>query len=288
MTLPLPLISVVTPNYNYGHYLEATMRSVLDQQAPNLEYIVIDDGSTDQSPDLIQRYASQLAYWEHQPNQGQAQAINHGFAQSSGEIMAWLNSDDKYLPWTLEVVTAIFQDCPEVEWLTTGRLLLWNPAGTPWNVINTDGYGRKLFYSGRYALGTSVCSLVIQQESTFWRRSLWERAGSSLRSGLSMLDFDLWARFWQLADLYTVPIPLAGYRVHPTARSVREPEKSCREFAQILAEYQEPRWSPWEIRLRAKACQLTGRLRPYLGEAVKQVAYDLESARWYTGTGYVI
>src|SRR6267154_2378048 len=95
-----PRISIVTPSFNQGSYLEETIRSVLDQNYPNLEYVVVDGGSTDRSVEILQRYADRLAWWSSEPDGGQYAAINKGFKHTSGEIMAWINSDDKYLPWT--------------------------------------------------------------------------------------------------------------------------------------------------------------------------------------------
>lgn len=284
----LPRISIVTPNYNYGHYLEETMRSVLEQDYPDREYIVIDDGSTDQSVEVIRRYESQLTYWEQQANAGQASAVSKGFTHTTGEILGWLNSDDKYLPWTLQVVGQIFRDCPEVQWLTTGRLLLCAPNGQPWNTLVIEGYGRKLFFSGRYAPRHPTCEVVIQQESTFWRRSLWEQAGGHLKPQLNMLDFELWARFWQQTDLYTVPVPLAAYRCHPATKSEREPNRNYNEVARVLAESTEPRWTASELQWRSKLCRAIPRLKPQLGDPVRQVFYDVDKAIWQTRITYVI
>ena len=115
MNQPAPRISVVTPSFNQGAFLEETLRSVLDQGYPNLEYFVIDGGSTDASVDIIRNYASRLTYWVSESDQGQYDAINKGFARSMGEIMAWLNSDDKYLPWTFSIAGEISATRPEVE-----------------------------------------------------------------------------------------------------------------------------------------------------------------------------
>src|SRR5215212_7784658 len=114
-----PRISIVTPSFNQGRFLRETMQSVLGQGYPNLEYVVIDGGSTDESVDIIRGHEQQLAAWVSEKDAGQYDAINKGFARTSGEVMAWLNSDDKYTPWALPVVGEIFAQLPEVKWLTT-------------------------------------------------------------------------------------------------------------------------------------------------------------------------
>ena len=106
---PWPRISIVTPSCNQGRFLEETIRSVLLQGYPNLEYVIIDGGSSDGSVDIIRKYESQLAYWDSRPDSGMYYAINEGFAHSTGDIMAWLNSDDMYTPWSLRVVGEIFE-----------------------------------------------------------------------------------------------------------------------------------------------------------------------------------
>ncbi len=204
-----PRISIVTPSFNQAVYLEYTIRSVLDQRCKDLEYIIIDAGSTDGSLEIIKQNAKSLSYWTSEPDAGHADGLNKGFAKSHGEIMAWLNSSDVYYPWTLKTVVKIFDDLPDVQWLM-GMPSHLNDGKDPknihpifWNIFD--------FLSGRYSW--------IQQESVFWRRSLWEQAGGGLNTDLKYAcDFELWLRFFKIAPLYHVQTILGGFRIHKNQR----------------------------------------------------------------------
>lgn len=219
---PWPRINFVTPSYNQGLYLEETIRSVLLQRYPNLEYIIIDGGSTDYSIDIIRKYEPWLSYWVSEKDSGQYNAINKGFKLGNGEIMGWINSGDVYCPWAFRVVAEVFLHNPQVEWVTTLYPLRWDENGVPFRCNKFSGYSKEAFYEGRYG-GTRerhVRLQYIQQESTFWRRSLWERAGSGLDERFAFAaDFDLWARFFKHTELYGVGVPLAGNRIHPNQKN---------------------------------------------------------------------
>jgi glycosyltransferase involved in cell wall biosynthesis len=210
-TLPLK-ISIVTPSFNQGSFLERTIRSVLEQNDPRLQYIVVDGASEDDSPAILQKYADRLAWSVSEKDTGHANAINKGFSHTDGDIMAWLNSDDMYFPWTLQLVREVFERFPDVEWIT-GIPALWNSNDQLIENHNGKAYLNKWdFMGGRYQW--------IQQESTFWRRSLWERTGGRLDdSGILMIDGELWTRFFNHAELWRIETLLGGYRLHETNRA---------------------------------------------------------------------
>ncbi len=221
-----PSISLVTPSFNQAEFLSESLLSVLGQKHPKLEYGVMDGGSSDGSIAIIERYASQLSFWESKPDAGQYAAINEGFARTSGEVMGWLNSDDKHLPWCLEVVGEIFAQFPEVEWLTTAFPLRWDAQGRAVSCRAVEGYSRELILRGDNLPGASLPGAwPIQQESTFWRRALWERAGGQLSTEFgSAGDYELWLRFAKLADPVAVKVPLAGFRQHGAQQTSRARE----------------------------------------------------------------
>ncbi len=203
-----PKISIVTPNFNYSHLIEGTIRSVLVQNYPNLEYIIIDDGSTDGSVEVIERYESKLSYFEHHKNQGQYPTINKGFSKATGEIYGWINSDDIYLPWTLRSVGSIFAQFPEVDWIVGNASCLQD--GVIYQVSPLTPFPREMIRAGLFHGGEGGGGWI-QQESCFWRRSLWEKAGV-LRTDLRYAaDYELWTRFAKYADLYSVSAVLGGF-----------------------------------------------------------------------------
>jgi glycosyltransferase involved in cell wall biosynthesis len=204
-----PRITLVTAVYNGADYLEDTIRSIVSQEYPNLEYIIVDDGSTDKTVEIIRRYEQHLACWFSQPNKGLYAALNAGFARSTGEIMGWLNSSDKLHTNGLFVVGSVFAAFKDVEWIT-GRPTGFNSQGMTVQVPPLPRWARSRFLAG--------ANRVIQQESTYWRRSLWDRAGGALSEAYRAEgDFELWVRFFRHARLYSVDALIGGYRDHPNS-----------------------------------------------------------------------
>jgi hypothetical protein len=238
-----PRISIVTPSFNQGAYLESCLRSVLDQDYPNLDYIVIDGASRDNSVEIIRRHERRLSFWLSEPDEGHFPALEKGFARANGGIMGWLNSDDLYLPWTLHVVGQIFATLPEVRWITSQYPILLDEKGVAVQTRRLDGFSRQAFYRGRNVpLTPFFYTGFIQQESTFWRRSLWEQAGSRLDVSLPLAcEFELWARFWQYADLHAVAVPLAGFRVQPKQKTSQGYDRYLREAQLVLDRYGQAR-----------------------------------------------
>jgi glycosyltransferase involved in cell wall biosynthesis len=212
--MTLPSISIVTPNLNYGKFLGRTLASVLDQRYPALEYIVIDGGSTDESLRVLKTHAADGLRWQACPGLGQYESINYGFAGSSGEIMGWINSDDIHLPWTLRTVGTIFQEFPDVDWVVGAPSIIQD--GAVQEVALARPFSQEALALGLYTGGTFG---IVQQESCFWRRRLWKRAGPlNDKCGLAA-DFDLWMRFARLAELVACTALLGGFSVHNANRS---------------------------------------------------------------------
>lgn len=221
-----PKVSVVTPVFNSARYLEQAMVSVLNQGYPNLEYSVVDGGSTDGSLEIIRKYQDRLHWWVSEPDRGMYDALNKGFARSSGEVMGWISATDLLHAGSLFVVSSVFTTFPQVEWIT-GRPTVLNETGMIVGVMRLRRWSRLRFLAG--------ANRHIQQESTFWRRSLWERAGSQVdASRRNASDFELWVRFFRYARLYSVDALIGGFRLHGDSLGLQNLEECHRIHEEII------------------------------------------------------
>ncbi|WP_157961299.1 glycosyltransferase family 2 protein [Microvirga flavescens] len=210
-------ISIVTPNLNRCDFLAQTMDSVLAADHGDLDYIVVDGGSTDGSQALVKARRNRLSATISEPDEGLYDALNKGFALSTGEIMGWINAGDTLMPDSLRVIDEIFSTHPQIEWITSRVISFLDERGRLVEQHVHSGVSRESFLSGEHLPGFSKgrSLSMIQQESTFWRRSLWERAGGGLDLSYSLAaDFELWARFFQQAELWSVSAPIGTFRRH--------------------------------------------------------------------------
>ena len=211
MMTQFPKISIITPVFNRVGMIEHTIQSVLGHNYPNLEYIIIDGGSTDGTVDIIRKYTSQLAYWVSEPDNGMYHAIMKGMAMATGEIVAWINSDDMYHTNALNIVGQIFAQLPEVEWLT-GTPTLYNTEGLCVKTFPTQYWSWERFMRGDFRW--------LQQESTFFRKALFDKVGGLNLHYQLAADFELWCKMFQVARLYSVNTILGGFRQHGNQLSI--------------------------------------------------------------------
>lgn len=210
-----PRIALVTPVFNSGKFIEQTIRSVLAQNYPNLDYFIVDGGSTDNTIDIIRKYQGQISGWISEPDNGMYDAINKGFARTTGEIMGWISATDQLHIGGLGVVGSVFRAFPQVEWIGARRTV-FNEQGVMTHVDPLMRWSR-----WRFLLGAS--NRHIQQESTYWRRGLWEKAGAHVDASYRYAsDFELWVRFFRHARLYTVDSLIGGFREHADSGSLQQ------------------------------------------------------------------
>jgi glycosyltransferase involved in cell wall biosynthesis len=209
-----PLISIITVVYNGARYLEQTIVSIINQSYKNIEYIIIDGGSTDSSLDIIRKYESNIDYWVSEPDNGMYDAIHKGFALSTGEILAWLNADDIYFPYTLSIVAQTFTMYQHVQWIT-GIPTHMNSKSEVLNVEHQKTYFQLFLKMGLYR-GDKLG--FIQQESTFFKRDLYFKSPLNISLNLAG-DFELWINFSKYTALYTVKTILSSFRIHENQKS---------------------------------------------------------------------
>ena len=219
-----PRISIVTPSFNQVEFIEGTIRSVLLQGYPNLEYIVMDGGSTDGSVEVIRKYEPWLAYWVSQADQGQAHAINDGFQQVTGEILSWLNSDDEYCVKTLDFVARSFRKQPDIE-------LLCGDC----EMIDTKGYVIDRIKGRPGDLARLLAGDFIPQPSAFFHRRAWEAVGGLDTNLHFILDYDLWIRMMlKGVKLQYIPLSLSRFRWHNLSKTRKYPAQFGFEYLAIL------------------------------------------------------
>ncbi len=219
----MTLVSIVTPSYNQAAYLEQTLRSVLDQGYPELEYLVVDGGSTDGSVEIIRRYADRLAWWTSEKDSGQAEAINKGMQRARGEIVAWLNSDDIYLPGALAGAMQAFAAHPQA-------VMVYGDT----RAIDAQGQVLNVLHYRQLSLEDLLCYQIIGQPAVFMRRAAYQTAGGLDRSYHFMLDHQLWIKIALQGEIVYVDKEWAAARYHPQAKNRAQATGFAREAYRLL------------------------------------------------------
>jgi len=269
-------ISVVTACFNQVGFIEQTIRSVLGQRYPNLQYIIIDGGSTDGTIDIINRYRDDIDVVISERDDGQYYAIQKGLDIADGDVVAWINADDMYMPWTFSVVDSVFGEFPEVDWIT-GRPSYLNVAGQCTEVSETSSaYPQRWIAQGWYR---SHLAGYLQQESMFWRRSLMQKVGHLELTLDYAADFEFWTRFAALAELTAVNVPLAAFRRRPGEQ--RSVDGTGRYENQVLQAAAKLGTAPWLwnwIGQQGVAFRAFWRLLKW--RRGKVLTYSREQSRW--------
>lgn len=225
-----PKISIITPVFNQADFIEQTISSVINQNYPGIEYIIVDGGSTDGTVDILKRYENKISKLIIEADKGMYDALHKGFSHSTGEIMAWINADDIFLPNSFQNMMRLFNDLPQVEWIQglnsfidlEGNLIFTQPA---------KKFSLVTFLNRDFKW--------VQQESTFWRRSLWEKAGAGMNKNLKYAgDFELWLRFFNYAKLYNTSIPIGAWRQRAGQLSGTFMNQYLREAEALIQEYE--------------------------------------------------
>jgi len=217
------LISIVTPSYNQAGYLEETIRSVLSQDYPHLEYIIVDGGSTDGTREIIKKYEDKLSWWVSEKDQGQTDAINKGFARAKGDILAWINSDDTYEPSAISAAVKYLQEHPTVG-MVYGDCNFINTAGAVIGRFNAAQTNYHLLRQGY---------VHIPQQTMFFRADLWKHVGPLDPSFYFAMDYDLWTRISALSEIKYVRQTWANFRLHTSGKTMMADDRCWPEMIRV-------------------------------------------------------
>jgi glycosyltransferase involved in cell wall biosynthesis len=218
-----PLVSIVTPSFNQGRFLERTIQSVLSQNYQPIEYIIIDGGSSDDSVEIINKFSNKLKYWVSEPDRGQTNAINKGFDHSNGQILAWLNSDDEYAPDAVTEAVDFLQDHPEIG-------LVYGDA----NFIDDNDRVIGKFPARQTDLKKLQRGYVhIPQQSAFFRADLWREVEPLDPNFFFAMDYDLWVRLSKISEIKYLPHTWSNFRLHTHAKTITTDERCWPEMLRV-------------------------------------------------------
>lgn len=219
----MSLVSIITPSYNQAAFLERTIQSVLNQTYPDIEFIIVDGGSRDHSVNIVQKYESRLKHWVSEKDRGQTDAINKGFALASGDILAWINSDDTYEPEAAARAVEFLNSHPEIG-LVYGDARFINEKD---EVIGAFPAAQTDYRKLRRGY------VHIPQQAAFFRASLWKEVGPLDDSFYFAMDYDLWIRLSKLSGVAYIPGHWANFRLHGNAKTIMADDRCWPEMLQV-------------------------------------------------------
>jgi glycosyltransferase involved in cell wall biosynthesis len=253
-----PKVSVIMPSYNQGRFLEASIQSVLAQTYPNIEYILVDGASKDESIDIIKKYQSHFAWWVSEKDKGHAEALNKGFAHATGDILAWLNSDDIYFPNAVAEAVRLLQAHPEVG-MVYGDADLIDDGGAPVGQFAARQTDYRRMLRG---------SVHIPQATTFFRADVWRQVGPLDLSLFFSFDYDLWVRISKVSELLYVSKRWAQFRIHGEGKTIVNDDRCYPDMLRVhkregggwfsmlrlrmITRKLLYSWLPWKFRLRLR------------------------------------
>jgi glycosyltransferase involved in cell wall biosynthesis len=261
----LPKISIVTPSFNQARFLERTITSVLDQGYDNLEYIIIDGGSTDGSVDIIRRYSNRLAYWTSEPDRGQSDAINKGLRRATGDWLAWQNSDDIYYPGAFASLARAAAAHPRA-YLITGDMATIDREDRR---LHEHHYVRPTYGAVRAE------GMIVANQAAFWRKGVHETIGYLNESLTCAFDYEWFLRVTKRFDAWHVPEIWGGLRVHDTTKSTQLAQRFTPEGDVVRLAHPFPKWKIPLYRVRRAVLMLMRGDGRYL---ISRVADRLRSA----------
>ncbi|CAN5604696.1 glycosyltransferase family 2 protein [soil metagenome] len=279
----LPLVSIITPSYNQAEFLEATILSVLNQDYPNIEYMIMDGGSTDHSVEIIRKYADRLAHWESGRDGGQANAVNKGLQRATGSLLGWINSDDVYLPGAISRIVQTFQAAPEID-VVYGQVNRMDYTGkvVPTPVLPKDTID--------ISKATVINENLVNQPGSFWRRAIMEKVGLLNESLHYAMDHDYWIRLTLAgAQFRRIPDPpLVNFRLSAHSKTVSQQHKMALEHLKLLNQLAQDPDLPQklglpagEVRQRLRRAKALYHLYAFYGNV--KAGRRLHALRWLSG-----
>src|SRR5208282_661762 len=230
VSMSLPRVSVITPSYNQGRFIEETIRSVTEQRYPNLEFSVFEGGSTDRTVDILKRHSAELSFWRSEKDGGQAAAINEGFQRATGEILCWLNSDDLHVGTTLETVAGLLGPCLDEPVVLYGGCETFNDR-THWREVRPAiSFSRELLEMVDFP----------DQPSVFWTRRAWEVVGPLDATLCYGFDWEWFLRASKVCRFVAVDTLLSRYRLHEAHKTGTGGEKRWTELLEIVRRHSPP------------------------------------------------